>query len=118
MKILIADESELMCAFIANMLGNGDKVNEITFSTSQESALVKINEFNPEIIIIDIAGIKLNGSKLIQSLDKNNLPKKIIFTSQFDDAEYQEKAEELNGHFICKSELQLLPTMIKEINKY
>lgn len=115
MKILIADESELICAFIANMLENSNKENEIAFSTSQESALQKITELNPEIIIIDIAGIKLNGSKLIQSLNKNNLPKTIIFTSQFDDAEYQEKAEELNGHFLCKKNLEDITKLLETI---
>lgn len=112
MKILIADESELMCEFIANVLKKNNSANEISFSTSQESALQKINELHPEIIIIDIAGIKLNGSKIIQSLNKNNLPKEIIFISQFDDAEYQEKAEELNGHFLCKNNLTKLLEVI------
>jgi DNA-binding response OmpR family regulator len=115
MKILIADESELICTFIVNMLENNNKENDIAFTTSHESTLQKINELNPEIVIIDIAGIKLNGSKLIQSLNKNNLPKTIIFTSQFDDVEYQEEAEELNGHFLCKKNLEDITKLLETI---
>lgn len=113
MKILIADESILICSLIIDLLKKNNLNHEIFECNSTNSVLIFIKKYHPDLIIIDISGIELNGARIIESLKQKDKLSKIIFISQFDDLEFKNKAKELNGIFLNKSELETLPKLME-----
>lgn len=115
MKILIADESVLICSLIAHILKNNNHYDDIIECNSTKSVLINIKKNHPDLIIIDIAGMELNGAKIIESLKQKEKPSVIIFISQFDDYEFKERAKKLNGLFLNKSDLEKLPKIMESL---
>ncbi len=92
LKALIVDDERLARAELNKLLKDHPEVEVIAEASNVNEALVKIDEFNPDLIFLDIQMPGKTGFDLLQELDK---APHVIFTTAYD--EYALKAFEVNA---------------------
>ena len=80
--IIIDDEIEAQ-SILCKLLEPYNEINIIAKASSVEEALIKILEYNPELIFLDIEMPNKNGFELVELLNKNNISVSIIFVTAF-----------------------------------
>jgi len=80
--IIIDDEIEAQ-SILSKLLEPYNEINIIAKASSVEEALIKILEYNPELIFLDIEMPNKNGFELVELLNKNNISVSIIFVTAF-----------------------------------
>jgi two-component system LytT family response regulator len=92
MRILVIDDEPHAIELIKNYLKEREDIDEIRLATDGFDGLKEINEFNPEILFLDIQMPKISGIELLELID---VPVQVIFTTAYD--EYAIRAFELNA---------------------
>jgi two-component system response regulator YesN len=93
MKALIVDD-ETNVRKIIRFMGQWQKhgITDILEAKNGEEAKVLIDRECPEIIMTDVKMPKKNGIELIEWLDTNSYPGKVIMITGFDDYDFMRKA--------------------------
>ncbi|MDF2647711.1 MAG: chemotaxis protein CheY [Paenibacillus sp.] len=93
MKALIVDD-EINVRKIIRFLGKWEQhgITEVLEARNGVEAKVLIDQECPEIIMTDVKMPKNNGIELIEWLDANSYPGKVIMISGFDDYSFMRKA--------------------------
>ena len=93
MKALIVDD-ETNVRKIIRFLGQWEKhgITDILEARNGEEAKALIERESPEIIMTDVKMPKKNGIELIEWLDANSYPGKVILITGFDDYSFMRKA--------------------------
>lgn len=114
MKVLIADDNELVRRGIAKLL-SGDKELEICGEASNSSeTLQKVDELMPDLILLDISMPEMNGLHTAQLLSQTHPKLKILIISQHDANQLLPRSLEAGAHgCIDKARIatDLLPTL-------
>lgn len=92
MRILVIDDEPHAIELIKNYLKEREDIDEIRTASNGFDGLKEINEFNPDIVYLDIQMPKITGIELIELID---VPVQVIFTTAYD--EYAIRAFELNA---------------------
>ncbi|MBW2988413.1 two-component system response regulator [Candidatus Woesearchaeota archaeon] len=102
MKVLIADDSSFMRTIIKNYLKEFKDLS-IEEAADGEETLKKFEEFNPDIVFLDIIMPKLNGLEVLRAIKKlNKMAKVIIITSVGQSAVVEEALREGAEKYITK----------------
>jgi len=85
-KLLIIDDSQVVCAHIASCL-KGAKF-DIKFAYSGKEALSEFSSFQPEVIVVDINIPPPDGLDCVRRFRKAGSQAKILMISSMSDNEY------------------------------
>jgi two-component system chemotaxis response regulator CheB len=79
LRVLIVDDSLLMCKIITDMLSNEPDIQVVGTAKNGEEALVQIDRLNPDLITLDVSMPVMDGSTALKHIMiKNPCPVVII----------------------------------------
>ena len=115
-SILIVDENEDFLSSSIEFLTLDMKVDVVTWAVSVEEAADKVEKYNPEIIILDLATPQYNGKDFPIWLKGYRRNSKVVVTSFFDNPDYRFLASEAGADvFIAKNDFKA--SIVELLNK-
>ncbi|WP_290663144.1 sigma-54 dependent transcriptional regulator [Ignavibacterium sp.] len=100
-KILIIDDDELVCQSLKKILVKLEYLTEYT--TEAEYALDKIEQFDPDLILLDIYLTSMNGLDLLKEIHSKHFNIPVIMITAFADVNIAVKAMKLGAtEFLLK----------------
>ncbi|MFA6353638.1 MAG: response regulator [Candidatus Paceibacterota bacterium] len=105
-KILIIEDEEVLANVLSAKL---TKVGyDVKISVNGEDGLAKINEWNPDIILLDIIMPKMNGYEVMENLQKKNNKIPIIIISNSGQPVELEKIKKLGAiDYMIKAQIDV-----------
>lgn len=95
-RIVIADDEEIIRNGLKNLIESYDlNLSVVGTASDGEEALQLIQEYQPEIILMDINMPFMNGLQVIEKTKELDPNSKIVIISGYDQFEYAQKALEL-----------------------
>ncbi|CDI49981.1 response regulator transcription factor [Clostridium tetani] len=95
-RIVIADDEDTIRNGLKNLIESYElNLSVIATAKDGEEAIKVIEEYHPEIILMDINMPFMNGLEVIKSIREKNKDAKIIIISGYNQFEYAQKALEL-----------------------
>lgn len=85
MRILIVDDEELARERINRILTEETTHEVVGFAENGEDALNKIEELNPEVVLLDIRMPGMDGLEVARHLISKDEPPAVIFTTAYDE---------------------------------
>jgi len=116
-KILIVDDDIQVREGIANYLRmNGQNYEVVTAEDGFEAGII-VNQFNPDLIILDLLMPKINGFKVCEKIKKNLLTKdiKILVLTGYANKKNVKKAYESGADKVLPKPLDM-EKLLEEIN--
>ena len=99
LKVIIADDSDLMRERLTHMLSEHQGVEIIGQAQDGVSAIRSIQEHKPDVVILDIRMPKANGIDVLHDISKRkSAPLTIVFTN-YPYPQYRKKCSELGADF-------------------
>ncbi|HXX58823.1 MAG TPA: response regulator transcription factor [Thermodesulfovibrionales bacterium] len=86
--VLIVDDHALVREGIVAFLKHCDDIEVVAEASDGLEAIEKVNKFNPDVVVMDIAMPKLGGLEATVELKKMKHDIKILILTQYDDKEY------------------------------
>lgn len=120
MKIMIVDDHEDMRRILRIVISNSFSIPlDILECDSGEKAVLKYNEYTPDVVFMDIELKKMDGFEATAIIREQDSKANIIFVSSNDTSNYKAKAQELNAiGFVSKRNLldiaPILSSLIKK----
>lgn len=87
-KVALADDHEIIRNGIKMVLENESQINVIWEASDGQETLDKMNEMQPDVLIVDIRMPMLNGLEVTQKLKQKDPSIKILVLTMHDDSEY------------------------------
>lgn len=87
-KVLIADDHTLIRAGIRQLLQNMNGIEVVAEASNGREALQLIQEFSPDVILLDIAMNELNGLEVTERVSKEFPTAFVIILSMYANEEY------------------------------
>jgi len=84
LKILIADDEAPALNRLRELLADMSAINIIAEAKNGLDALHLVNDYRPDIVLLDIRMPRMDGIEAAQHLQKMDYPPAIIFTTAFD----------------------------------
>lgn len=99
LKLLIVDDEKGVCESIESFVLRAKVFDEIIFAHSGEEALLKYEQYKPDMVLLDIRMGEMNGLEVLRQIrqDKKDTQTQIIMVTQLTDQESQEKAKQLGA---------------------
>ncbi len=82
-RLLIVDDSALYRRMISDVLRNVPDVSIVGLARNGEDALVKIKEFDPDLLTLDVQMPDMDGITLLREINRRGLRSKAIMVSSF-----------------------------------
>ena len=117
MKIVIADDSEMLRERIKNSLDDIEGVEIVGEAANGNEAIKIIQEKNPDFVILDIRMPELNGIEVLKKLKESKSKPIICIFTNYPYSQYKQKCmEEGAEYFFDKNvNFQEIKNVIKEI---
>ena len=117
MNVALIDDQQLVRQGIAGLLALSDDINILWQAENGEQGLLKLNEQQPDVLLLDIRMPKLSGIELVNILRSqgNTLP--ILMLTTFDDSELfmQSLQAGANGFLLKDVSLEKLVNAVKTL---
>ena len=119
MKVLIVDDSKIVCDGLQQMLINIANVEIVGQAHNAEDAIASISEANPDVVILDIRLPGMNGIHVLKDIRAKNLQSRVIMLTNYPYPQYRKKCGELGAdYFFDKvAEIEMIPKVIAESAK-
>jgi DNA-binding NarL/FixJ family response regulator len=119
MKVLIVDDSKVVCEGLQRMLSNVNGVEIVGQVHNGKDAIRSISELNPDVVILDIRMPGPSGIDVLKDIKAKKLPSRVIILTNYAYPQYRKKCEELGAdYFIDKvTELENIPKLIEVMAK-
>lgn len=92
MKLLIADDHEIVRTGLKRILEHNTSISEIFEVSDGEEALKFISSQKPDVVILDIAMPKLTGLEVLKRLADRDINSRILILSMYPEKEYAIRA--------------------------
>jgi DNA-binding NarL/FixJ family response regulator len=117
MKVLIVDDSKIVCDGLQQMLINIADVVIVGQAHNAEDAIVSILEAKPDVVILDIRLPGLSGIDVLKDIRAKKLPIRVIMLTNYPYPQYRKKCKELGAdYFFDKvAEIEMIPNVITEL---
>lgn len=92
MKLLIADDHEIVRTGLKRILEHNTSISEIFEVSDGEEALKFISNQKPEVVILDIAMPKLTGLEVLDRLADKDCNSRVLMLSMYPEKEYALRA--------------------------
>ncbi len=99
MKILIADDSQLILDRLQEMLSDFKGAEIVASLKNGLDSLELIKSLNPDLVIIDINMPKLSGLQVLEAIKKEKLGAKFIVLTFYASKYFREKAISLGADY-------------------
>ena len=113
MRILIADDHEVIRRGVARVLQSRGDVEEYVEATNGEEAVEKALEWKPDLILLDIQMPLLDGFAVARKIKQQEPGISILFFSIYDTDEILEEARSVGDGFLLKEKIvEMLPNAV------
>ena len=113
-RVLVVDDFSLWQSFVNEHVGQDSNICVVGFASDGLEAVQKAEEFQPDLILLDVSLPKLSGIEAARRIRKCAPKAKILFLSSNSDADVVRGALRAGGHgYVLKWEvgIALLPAM-------
>jgi DNA-binding NarL/FixJ family response regulator len=119
MRVLIVDDSKIVCERLQQMLINIAGVKSVGQVHNAPDASAAILEAVPDVVILDIRLPGPSGIDVLKDIRAKNLPSRVIMLTNYPYPQYRKKCEVLGAdYFFDKvTEIEKIPDLIKELAK-
>jgi len=119
MRVLIVDDSKIVCKGLQQMLINIADVEIVGQAHNAKDAIRFISESKPDVVILDIRLPDLSGIDVLKNIRDKKLPIRVIMLTNYPYPQYRKKCEELGAdYFFDKvAEIKEIPNVIEELAK-
>jgi len=119
MKVLIVDDSKIVCDGLQQMLINIDDVEVVGPAHNAHEATAAISELKPDVVILDIRLPGPSGIEVLKDIRDKKLPIRVIMLTNYPYPQYRKKCEELGAdYFIDKvTEIEKIPDILIAIKR-
>ena len=113
MRILIADDHEIIRRGVIRVLQSRADVSECAEATNGREAVEKALEWKPDLILLDVRLPVLNGFDAAKEIKQHAPDIPILFFSIHDTKEILEEARSVGDGFILKDKIvEMLPNAV------
>ncbi|OGU66690.1 MAG: hypothetical protein A2499_09170 [Stygiobacter sp. RIFOXYC12_FULL_38_8] len=118
MKIVIADDSDMVRERIKESLKNISTVEIVGEATNGKEAVKIIHEVSPDFVLLDIRMPELNGIEVLKKIKSRDNKIKVCVFTNFPFLPYKTKcAEEGADYFFDKNEnIQVIRNLIEQLS--
>jgi DNA-binding NarL/FixJ family response regulator len=119
MKVLIVDDSKIVCNGLQQMLIHIADIEIVGQAHNAQDAIASISESNPDVVILDIRMPGKSGIEVLKDIRDKKLPIRVIMLTNYPYPQYRKKCEELGAdYFFDKvTEIEEIPKVIEELVK-
>jgi len=120
LKILLIDDTLIVLQRLQFLLSELKQVSRTEAVMSAEEALVLLNNYEPDIIVLDINMPGMNGIEMLKKLPFNDIMKPvIIMLTNNTFSGYRDECMRLGAdYFLDKSrDFQLIPSIVEKIQQ-
>ena len=119
MRVLIVDDSKIVCDGLQQMLINIADVEIVGQAHNAEDAIASISELKPDVVILDIRLLGKSGIDVLKDIRAKKLPIRVIMLTNYPYPPYRKKCESLGAdYFFDKvAEIEMIPKVIAELAK-
>jgi DNA-binding NarL/FixJ family response regulator len=119
MRVLIVDDSKIVCNGLQQMLTDIADVEIVGQAHNAKDAITSISESNPDVVILDIRLPGKSGIEVLKDIRDKKLPIRVIMLTNYPYPQYRKKCEELGAdYFFDKvTEIEEVPKVIEELAK-
>jgi len=119
MKVLIVDDSKIICKGLKQMLTHIADVEIVGQAHNAQDAIASISESNPDVVILDIRLPGKSGIDVLKDIRDKKLPIRVIMLTNYPYPQYREKCKEMGAdYFFDKvTEIEEIPNVIEELAK-
>ena len=119
MRVLIVDDSKIVCDGLQQMLINIADVEIVGQVNNGKDAIATISESKPDVVILDIRLPGLSGIDVLKDIRNKKLPIRVIMLTNYTYPQYRKKCKELGAdYFFDKvAEIEEIPNVIAELAK-
>ncbi|MDD5171197.1 MAG: response regulator transcription factor [Syntrophales bacterium] len=117
MKVLIVDDSKIVCDGLRQMLNNIADVEIVGQAHNAGDAIKSIAKSNPDVVILDIRLSGLSGIDVLKDIRAKKLPSHVIMLTNYPYPQYRKKCKELGAdYFFDKvTEIEEIPKVIEKM---
>jgi DNA-binding NarL/FixJ family response regulator len=118
-KVLIVDDSKIVCEGLQQMLINIADVEIVGQAHNAKDAIKSISELKPDLVILDIRLPGPSGIDVLKDIRAKNLPILVIMLTNYPYPQYRKKCEELGADYFFDKvkEFERIPIVIEELAK-
>ena len=118
-NILLADDHMMVREGLKQLLEMDDDINVVGEAGDGYECLDVVSKTNPDIIIMDINMPNLDGLQTLKIMRQENINKKVIMVTLYDDVDYLIKALDYkcNGYVLKNSDFAILKDAIDSVEK-
>jgi DNA-binding NarL/FixJ family response regulator len=119
MRVLIVDDSKIVCDGLQQMLINIADVEIVGQAHNAEDAIASILELKPDVVILDIRLPGKSGIDVLKDIRAKKLPIRVIMLTNYPYPQYRKKCESLGAdYFFDKvAEIEEIPKVIEKLSK-
>jgi DNA-binding NarL/FixJ family response regulator len=119
MRVLIVDDSKIVCNGLQQMLIDIANVEIVGQAHNAQDAITSISESNPDVVILDVRMPGLSGIDVLKDIRAKKLPSRVIMLTNYPYPQYRKKCEELGAdYFFDKvTEIEEIPKVIEKLAK-
>jgi DNA-binding NarL/FixJ family response regulator len=119
MRVLIVDDSKIVCKGLQQMLINIADVEIAGQAHNAQDAISSIAESKPDVVILDIRLPGRSGIDVLKDIREKKLPCLVIMLTNYPYPQYRKKCEELGAdYFFDKvTEIEEIPNVIEALAK-
>ena len=119
MRVLIVDDSKIVCDGLQQMLINIADVEIVGQVNNGKDAIATISESKPDVVILDIRLPGLSGIDVLKDIRAKKLPIRVIMLTNYPYPPYRKKCKELGAdYFFDKvTEIEEITKVLEELAK-
>lgn len=119
MKVLIVDDSKIVCDGLQQMLTGIPGVEVVGQAYNARDAITAISKYEPDVVILDIRLPGKSGIEVLKDIRDKKLPIRVIMLTNYPYPQYRKKCEELGAdYFFDKvTEIDEIPKVIEALAK-
>lgn len=116
MKILIVDDSELLRESLISLISELPKIEKIAQAQDAKQAMTSFQEFNPDVVVLDIRLSDGNGIDVLQKIKEQKAALPVIMFTNYPYPQYRKKCIEAGADFFFDKSTEFLKVLdvIKE----
>jgi len=99
MKVLIVDDSKIVCKGLQQMLTGVPGIDIVGQAYNGKDAITSISELKPDVVILDIRLPDLSGIEVLKDIRAKKLSTLVIMLTNYPYPQYRKKCEELGADY-------------------
>ena len=118
MRVLIADDSEVVCQRLIAMLSELPEAEVVGQATNSSEAISSIQELRPDVVILDIRMPGGSGIDVLRTIKKNDSAPRVIVLTNYPYPQYRKACMDAGAEFFLdkSTEFEKVTELIKQLS--